>query len=328
MVFLHAAFSEHLPALQCAPSVSAIELMSYSGSAAEQFMACARQAFARVQAILKAKPQNRVLLQVVIPYGKPISILLQALSGLIRSAQLENSQLTGQVICVEESLDTESLVANLNNDAEAAVHDQQEIRYVGGIREVAQLQPLEISPEGTNAVRWRNEGVYLITGGAGGLGHLLVAEIVRHSPSAKIVLAGRSALNRNQQDWIETVARANPSIKISYRVINVVDATEVVEAVTEIVEQYGALHGILHCAGVLNDGFLINKTERDFISTLQPKVLGAANVDAATSGSARCDFFSVFRHSLEYLVIGGKATMQLRARSSIGSLNGGAHSCG
>src|SRR5262249_43985915 len=65
---------------------------------------------------------------------------------------------------------------------------------------------------------------------------------------------------------------------------DVTDPTEARALVARVIERYGALHGIFHCAGVLRDGLLRHKTEADFAAVVAPKVRGALNLLEATRG--------------------------------------------
>src|SRR5438874_1580505 len=59
---------------------------------------------------------------------------------------------------------------------------------------------------------FRDDGVYLITGGLGALGTLLMQEIVLRSPGARVILTGRS----------ESASRPLPE-RVSYRQLDLAD---------------------------------------------------------------------------------------------------------
>jgi len=56
---------------------------------------------------------------------------------------------------------------------------------------------------------------------------------------------------------------------------------------------YRRLDGVIHAAGVLRDGFILQKNLQDVAAVLAPKVLGLVNLDTATKTLA-LDFFVVF----------------------------------
>jgi polyketide synthase PksN len=70
----------------------------------------------------------------------------------------------------------------------------------------------------------------------------------------------------------------------SYRALDLADGAAVRALVDEIVAGHGALHGIVHSAGVLRDSFLHLKTAQECDAVLAPKVQGLMHLDAATAG--------------------------------------------
>src|SRR5262249_44034462 len=55
----------------------------------------------------------------------------------------------------------------------------------------------------------------------------------------------------------------------------------------------GTLNGIIHCAGILHDGYILGKTPATFKSVLAPKVAGTLYLDHA-SRNLPLDFFVLF----------------------------------
>src|SRR5438874_362111 len=75
-----------------------------------------------------------------------------------------------------------------------------------GHRWVGTLEPVRIDPaDEPSPARLRTRGVYLITGGFGGIG-LTLAEYLARSVSARLVLIGRRALPP-RAEWPAHVAR-------------------------------------------------------------------------------------------------------------------------
>src|SRR5205823_4421153 len=69
----------------------------------------------------------------------------------------------------------------------------------GPARYVSELALHTITEKKLSALPLRQKGVYLITGGLGGLG-LIFAEYLARNFQAKLVLIGRSALNARQEE--------------------------------------------------------------------------------------------------------------------------------
>ncbi|WP_327320424.1 SDR family NAD(P)-dependent oxidoreductase [Streptomyces sp. NBC_01235] len=134
------------------------------------------------------------------------------------------------------------------------------------------------------AAPWRTGGVYLITGGAGGLGRLLVADIARHTDGATVVLTGRSPA---------APVPAADGVRVEYRQADVTDQAATARLVAEVLAEHGRIDGVVHAAGVLRDGYLATKTAADAAAVLAPKVAGARHLDEATQ-DLPLDFFVLF----------------------------------
>ena len=67
------------------------------------------------------------------------------------------------------------------------------MRYERGVRLVAAWQELALSSE-RPPLPWKDGGVYLITGGAGGLGLIFAREIAAKAQNVVLILVGRSPL--------------------------------------------------------------------------------------------------------------------------------------
>lgn len=154
----------------------------------------------------------------------------------------------------------------------------------------------------------RPHGVYLITGGFGGIG-LVAADHLARTAKAKLVLVGRSALPPAEQwdAWLKSHSDAN---SVSRRIRQVrelesygaevlaaeADVTDV-EAMRAIVAEtkrrFGACHGVIHAAGVLNDGLIALKTQSEAETVFAPKVHGALVLDEVLA-DVPLDFFVVF----------------------------------
>ncbi|HEY1110123.1 MAG TPA: SDR family NAD(P)-dependent oxidoreductase, partial [Opitutaceae bacterium] len=172
--------------------------------------------------------------------------------------------------------------------AEAVATDAAvEVRYRGAQRTIAQV--VEFTPSLRSELPLRRGGTYLISGGAGGLG-LLFARELREKWDAKVVLLGRSS----HDDVRERLGTALGDA--SYWFYCPGDAgrmADVARAVAEARSRFGSLHGVLHTAGVLSDGFLLKKDLASAAQVLRPKLDGVHMLDEATAEEP-LDFFVSF----------------------------------
>ncbi len=128
----------------------------------------------------------------------------------------------------------------------------------------------------------RQAGVYLITGGAGKLG-LLVARDLAERCAARLVLTGRSAHpTPAQREQIDAIVALG--VDVRYRAADIADPDSVAALVAYAQAEFGALHGIVHCAGVAGDQPLTTIDDADFDAMLSPKLEGTVLLDRATAG--------------------------------------------
>jgi len=137
--------------------------------------------------------------------------------------------------------------------------------------------------------RVREKGVYLITGGLGGLG-LVFAEHLAKTAGARLALVGRSALPTREHwaRWVSTHDEQDPvSRKIRHleelekhgaRVesysADVADSEQMRGVLAQVKERFGPVNGVIHAAGVPGGGMVQLKTAENAAAILAPKVNG------------------------------------------------------
>jgi len=253
----------------------------------KRFQSCASRAFEEIQSILKDKPNGPVLIQVVVPINEAKQ-LFSGLSGLLKTAQMENPKIIGQVIEVD---DTKGIPEKLRENSRSPTENR--IRYQDGKRWVASWREIKVSKEGVS-IPWKEEGTYLITGGAGGLGFIFAKEIAEQAKNATVILTGRSALNATKQDQLKELESLG--VRVEYKEVDVKEKKAVRNLMQSILEKFGRLDGIIHSAGVKRDNFIFKKTKEELEEVLAPKVAGLVNLDEAGK-DLRLDFFILFSSS-------------------------------
>ncbi|WP_438018420.1 SDR family NAD(P)-dependent oxidoreductase [Sorangium sp. So ce315] len=259
---------------------------------AEHLLAMSEQLLARVRSILAAKPRRPVLVQVLVSEATGGGAL-RALGGLLRTARLENPSFYGQVIGLPPQATWHVLEQAVAENACRATQGDTEVRYVDGRREVSSLRPVPESASVGTSLPWKRGGVYLITGGAGALGRLFAREIAEHVEDARLVLVGRSTLSDEQEAQLRALEPSGRRTEVHYRTVDVTDPAAVKRCVDTIRAEYGHLDGVVHCAGLIRDSFVLKKSAEELRAVMAPKVLGAVNLDRATRGCA-LDFMVLF----------------------------------
>lgn len=260
---------------QLLPAMSSTSVAWGAGGAA-LFGACAEALMAKVQGILAARLSGKVLVQLLVArHDDEGTSTLQALGALLRTAAQENPQCVGQLVLMAPSAPVDEVARRLLAEGGG---DEALVTYRHGGRHVLQLEEL---PGGEPApVFWQADGVYLLTGGLGGLARLVAQDIARHAPGARLMLTGRSALNGAGRTALDALRRQG--VVVDYRQADVAQAAQVALLVAETVDLHGRIDGVVHCAGVLRDNFLLKKTAAELREVLRPKVDAADVLDEAT----------------------------------------------
>jgi amino acid adenylation domain-containing protein len=156
--------------------------------------------------------------------------------------------------------------------------------------------------------RLRQGGVYLITGGIGGLG-LEVAGMLARAAAAKLVLVGRTPLPEREawNGWLAAHGEEDATSRRLRKLLAIealggevmtvaADAADLaaMTAAREAAEaRFGAVHGVIHAAGRAGGGIVQVKTRAAAEAVLAPKVKGALAIDEVFRGRP-LDFLVLF----------------------------------
>ncbi|HEY0139907.1 MAG TPA: SDR family NAD(P)-dependent oxidoreductase [Thermoanaerobaculia bacterium] len=254
---------------------------------AERFSEYALSCFDRIQSLLRAKLKGKVLVQVVVADDQEQAVLA-GLSGLLKTAALENPLFIGQLILVPPAITAEELQWHLEDEKRGGLDPL--IRYEQSVRQVLRWQEVSVDPE-QPPVAFHDHGVYLITGGLGGLGVLFAREILEQTRNARVVVTGRSGLSAEKKAQLHELSPQ--AGRVTYRELDLGNRDQVRQLIETVKDEYGQLNGILHCAGMIEDQFILKKNSIEFAEVLAPKVTGTYNLDQA-SRDVELDFLVLF----------------------------------
>lgn len=153
----------------------------------------------------------------------------------------------------------------------------------------------------------REKGVYLITGGLGGMG-LQFAAFLAKKVKAKLVLLDRFLLPPRSQ-WQKQAEvtegekdfpknRVSRTIELLLKMeqsgsevlplhANVNDKEALETAFAQIKNRFGQLNGVIHAAGSVRGGSILLKKRDDMRPVLSPKITGMLNLEQAIKGFFR-----------------------------------------
>ena len=174
-------------------------------------------------------------------------------------------------------------------------------------------------PSANAPVTWlRDGGVYLVTGGLGGIGQE-VAEHLAQARHVKLALMSREALPP-EAEWAG-ILKDHPRNKAAARIARVMKLrelgaqvmivradvarrAEVAKALGEVRKAFGPIDGVIHGAGVMDDAPMMTKDADAMKRVLAPKVDGTLALDAEITEDL--DFFMLFSSIASYLGLPGQ----------------------
>jgi 3-oxoacyl-(acyl-carrier-protein) synthase/acyl carrier protein len=142
-----------------------------------------------------------------------------------------------------------------------------------------------------NRIKIKNNGVYVITGGTGGMG-LVLAEFLYENYKAKIILISRSAKDQMELSS-EKCAIVNSIIArggvLEFYSADVSNQDNMNGIWNQIENRYGIVSGVIHAASAYLGGLIKDKTYRDFKIMFNSKIDGL-NVLVNILSSRKMDF--------------------------------------
>ncbi|GAB1538354.1 hypothetical protein NUACC21_10130 [Scytonema sp. NUACC21] len=198
----------------------------------------------------------------------------------------------------------EKLINQLLDELQTQFSDRV-IAYRGSHRWVQTFEPVRLDKPEEATPGLRKGGVYLITGGLGGIG-LVLAEYLAKTAQAKLILIGRSALPPREEwkQWLDS-HEVGDSVSLRIRKVreleelgaevlaiaaDVSNLQQMQEAIAKAEARFGRIHGVLHAAGVPGGGAILGKTRDSVEKILAPKVKGTLVLDSIFKNTP-LDFF-------------------------------------
>ena len=205
---------------------------------------------------------------------RSVDVVLPSLAAARNGAQAKKE--IGALIVSELGLES--------RDRVVAYRDNR--RWARSVEPLRERQRLELP----------DRGVYLITGGLGGIG-LALAESLARSVRARLVLVSRSELPP-RQEWESRLLRHDEDSRLANRIskiqaieeaggevlalsADVTNTEEMRRVVAQARRQFGRINGVIHAAGVLDDALILKKNAAAAAArVLAPKVRGTLVLEA------------------------------------------------
>ncbi|MEU0915392.1 SDR family NAD(P)-dependent oxidoreductase [Streptomyces althioticus] len=208
-----------------------------------------------------------------------------AARALVQTLRQENPRLTGRALLVTD--DGPAATAHIQAELAAPEAEFGHLADLRGPRRTRRvLRSADVPATGFAP---RPDGVYLVTGGMGGIGLALVRDLLRH-PGVRVVACGRTPAGD-----LAPASRppADGSGRLRYVRADVAAPGGADALVADVLAAEGALHGVFHAAGTVEDAYLLRKTADRMAGVLAPKITGTAALDEATA-ALPLDVFVLF----------------------------------
>lgn len=264
-----------------------------------------------VQAIDECNANGRLQLGVVTNHlfdvlgNEELNPWNATLLGLVRGIPLEFPNLQCQLIEIadQEQLRLPTVADILFREAESSQDEIVAIR--GNSKWIPMYEPLAPGPDTLPVLSDR--GVYLITGGSGGIGMELAEYLSRHC-HARLVLMVRSAFPAKSQwaSWLREHA-GNDLISGKIRRIqameqrgaevyvyqsDVSDFNHLAHTIQQVEQKMGRIQGVIHAAGLPGGGFIQQQSKETADPVILAKALGCIHLNQILQDHP-LDFFVV-----------------------------------
>jgi malonyl CoA-acyl carrier protein transacylase len=217
---------------------------------------------------------------------EPLAVTQSSLWGLGRVISFEHPQLWGGLVDLDPQASEDEaqrllqLLADNQKEDHLALRDRK--AYIARLvkESLPEFEPLSLPSDAT----------YLITGGLGTLG-LHTAEWMVSKGAKHLVLISRRQPAEQAQKTIERLEQAGASIHVLCADIS--SEQDVVKILEQVQTSLPPLRGVIHAAGVLDDGMMQQMSWERFTQVMAPKVKGAWYLHQLTQ-QLSLDFFVCF----------------------------------
>jgi len=197
---------------------------------------------------------------------------VSGLMGLVKTLAIEYPQVQWQLI--------EATAGYLAKMMYYLKYTTETVTIWEGVQPYKQrIRSLESNANALQEISLNPKGIYVITGGTGSLGKMLVSWLI-NAGAKKLCILGRQAENTEHVAWADKLMKSS-EVDIDLAAVDVAHFDQL-EQIFARIKKWGDVAGVFHLAGVIDDGLLHDLSEQKISSVLSPKMLGAWNLHQIT----------------------------------------------
>ncbi|PCI24565.1 MAG: hypothetical protein COB67_11530 [SAR324 cluster bacterium] len=200
---------------------------------------------------------------------------------------------------IQSAPQQEQIIKQINKECSNSKIELVALRQ--GIRYQCCPTPLQLQTTLPSA--FKKKGVYLIIGGAGGIG-LALSEYLARTYQARLVLVGRRQADLQLNEKFSRIESLGG--EVLYCAVDIADFEGMQGVVRQAKESFGGINGVIHSALVLRDQTVVNMSEESLNQVLQPKVNGSLILQQALQGE-QLDFLLFFSSIVSFIGSAGQS---------------------
>jgi acyl transferase domain-containing protein len=228
----------------------------------------------------------------VVAVDQPVNPLQSFTVSLNRSLNQEYQQLQGYCVDFSKHDQSPEEIADCIYDEVIWEQEIKESAYRNRNRFVKQLQSQKLAIPTRET--FRNDGVYIVTGGTGGIAMEICHSIATNVKATFLILGRKEQDQLNEVQLGKFRQLTDLGANVEYITANIADFHKLRLVIEQIKTTYGRVDGVIHAAGVKgNQVSLQDATLDDFHDVYEAKVYGTVFLDLLLCDQM-LDFFLLF----------------------------------
>ncbi|MCC2442986.1 amino acid adenylation domain-containing protein [Bacillus cereus] len=245
-----------------------------------------------------------------------------SLYGLTKVIAQENPRLECRCIDFDENTDHELVI-------QTVLHHKEQFLIALRSNEsyIECIERFDLQEQNRDPITIEEQGVYIVTGGTGGLGFEISKRLASKNKMTLILIGNTAIPPRSEWNQIlkvgsdlEVIRKINMveqlekmGATVEVYAANVSNKSSMLEVFEEIRVKHGSINAVIHAAGVAGDGFITLKNNENFQEVLAPKIRGTQIISKITEKD-KLDFLVLFSSISSF--IGGQGQSDYTAANA------------